>query len=321
MKYLDDVGLVGLGLPYSRNFVDLGLATVVSKNDALLFEGHDRKGDPWQAWVPQTSGVGWTEVWTADFDHNGQDDLLIAVHPGINGRCTGRADLLFLLFDQAGRPSPWYVSTEVPNGKKYPYLPAILLDLNNDGRAEIVSTVCEYGDQSQGHWTDWSVTGVYEARDTQWITLRTADVAPYLRAATRANGVKNWLPVKPGEWPDQEIGRDASSSIALKQLILSDEHCHGINIPIDADGRPYIPVNDPCDELRYDRALYSDGRTRRGWPWVVIDGPHGREIFIAKNEDALRGVIREGYRVKLLGDDAEPSWLWAEEAQAVVPLP
>ena len=129
MKYLDDVGLVGLGLPSSKDRVDLGLATVVSKNDALLFEGHDRKGDPWRTWIPQTSGVGWTEVWTADFDHNGQSDLLIAVHPGLSGRCTGRADLLFLLFDQAGRPSPWYVSTEIPNGKKYPYLPTILLDL------------------------------------------------------------------------------------------------------------------------------------------------------------------------------------------------
>ena len=320
MKYLDDVGLVGLGLPYSRNIIDLGLATVVSKNDALLFEGHDRKGDSWHAWVPQTSGVGWTEVWTADFDHNGQRDLLIAVHPGINGRCTGRADLLFLLFDQTGRPSPWYVSTEIPNGKEYPYLPAILLDLNSDGRAEILSTACEYGDQSAGHWTDWSITGVYEARDTQWIPLRSANSAPYIQAATRANGIKTWLPLKPSEWPDQGIGRDAPNSIALKQLIPSDEHCHGINIPIGPDG-PFIPLNDPCDELRHDRALYSDGRTRRGWPSVVIDGLHGREIFIANNEAALRRVIEKGYRVKLLGDDAEPSWLWAEEAQAVVPLP
>ena len=87
------------------------------------------------------------------------------------------------------------------------------------------------------------------------------------------------------------------------------------------DGRVVAQANDPCDELSYDHASYSDGRTRRGWPWVVIDGPHGRDIFIANNEAALRRVIEKGYRVKLLGDDAEPSWLWAEEGQAVVPLP
>ena len=100
-----------------------------------------------------------------------------------------------------------------------------------------------------------------------------------------------------------------------------DERCHGvINLTV-VDGRVVAPVNDPCDELKYPHASYSDGRTRRGWPPVVIDGPHGREIFIANNKVALRRVIEKRYRVKLLGDDAEPSWLWAEETQAVVPLP
>ena len=320
MKYLDDVGLVGLGLPYSRNAVDLGLATVVSKHDALLFEGHDRKGEPWRAWVPQTSGVGWTEVWTADFDHNGQSDLLIAVHPGINGRCTGHADLLFLMFDSSGRPTPWHVSTEIPNGTKFPYLPVIVLDVNRDGRAEIVSTACEYGDQSQGHWTDWSITGVYEARDGRWIPLRPNNADPYRRAASKANGVKEWLPIKPNERLDELTGFNSPSNMKLERLIPPEEACRNVHIPIAiVDG--VAVIDHSCDELRQEHALYSDGRTRRGWPWVVIDGPHGRDIFVANNEAALRRVIEKGYRVKLLGDDAEPSWLWAEEAQTVVPLP
>ena len=142
MKYLDEVG--ELGFDPNKKSVDLGLASVVSDNGALRFEGRDHKGEPWRVWVPQTSGAGWMEVWTADFDHNGEPDLLVGSHGSINGRCVGRTDLLFLLFDQSGRPSPWYVSTEIPNGKKYPYLPAILLDLNRDGRAEIISTSCEY---------------------------------------------------------------------------------------------------------------------------------------------------------------------------------
>jgi hypothetical protein len=319
MKYLDEVGLIGLRGPDPRNSVDLGIAFVVSENgDALRFEGRDHKGDPWRVWIPQTSGAGWTEVWTGDFDHNGQPDLLIGAHPAISGRCVGRADLLFLMFDESGRPKPWQVSTEIPNGNRFPYQPAILLDLNRDGRAEIVSTACAYGTKFEGPFTEWSITGVYEARDARWIPLRTGEVTPYLRAAAKANGIKEWLPVKPSQWLDQLVGLNAS--VKLERLIPPDESCRGVRIHV-VDGTVVAPVNDPCDELQYAHASYSDGRTRRGWPSVVIDGPHGREIFVANNEDALRRVIREGYRVKLLGDDAEPSWLWAEETQTVVALP
>src|SRR4051812_32348897 len=98
---------------------------------------------------------------------------------------------------------PWYVSTEIPNGNKFPYLPAILLDVNQDGRAEIVSTSCEYGTEFDGPSTNWSITGIYEARETQWIPLRDAATASYLQAARKANGVKDWLPIKSGEWLDQ----------------------------------------------------------------------------------------------------------------------
>jgi hypothetical protein len=320
MKFLDEVGHLGSDFD-KRKSVEIRTATVFPEEGVLRFEGRDRNGSPWHAWVPQTGGIGWTEVWTADFDRNGQPDLLIASHFPGNGRCESPADLFFLLFDQFGRPVPWHVSTEIPNGTKFPYLPAILLDANRDGRAEIVSTVCEYGDQTQGHLTDWSITGVYEARDTRWVPLRTANVAAYIQAATTSNGVNKWLPVKPGEWLDSLRAIDAASGTKLTRLIPEEERCrHVINIPI-VDGRVVQPVDDPCDEQRYQHASYSDGLTRRGWPWVVIDGPHGREIFIANNEDALRRVIEKGYRVKLLGDDAEPSWLWAEEAQAVIPLP
>jgi hypothetical protein len=321
MKYLDEVGLLGLDGPDKRNSVDLRLASVVSENgDALRFEGRDHKGNPWRIWVPQTSGAGWTEVWTADFDHNGQPDLLIGSHPAINGRCVLRAEILFLMFDQLGRPMPWLVSTEIPNGNKFPFLPAILLDINRDGRAEIVTTQCAYGNELKGHWTDWSITGIYEARDAQWIPLRSANVTPYVRVAAKANGISQWLPPKPREWAESLSGIDASNRLKLERLIPPDENCHGVNIQV-VDGRVVAPANDPCEESHYQHAAYSDGRTRRGWPWVVIDGAHGRDTFIAKNEDALRRVIQQGYRVKLLGDDAEPLWLWAEEAETVVPLP
>jgi len=319
MKYLDDVGLVGLDGPDKRTSVNLGLATVVSQNDALHFEGRDRNGDSWHAWIPQTSGAGWTEVWTADFDHNGQKDLLIGLHgTAINGRCTQGTDVYSLLFDEAGRPVPWHISTEIFDWKKGAHLPAIVLDLNRDGRAEIVSTNCVSGNGK--FWTDWSITGVYEARDARWIPIGIADASPYVRAATQAHNVDRWLSTKPSEWLDES--KTSQSGIRLEKLVPPVESCQGVRIPMEVvDSQARVAANDPCEELRYKHAVYSDGRTRLGWPWVVIDGPHKREIFIANNEAALRRVIDAGYRVKLLGDDAEPSWLWAEETQAVVALP
>ena len=266
MKYLDDVGSLGSELD-RRKSANLGIASVSSEDGLLRFEGRDRKGDPWLAWVTQTGGVGWTEVWTADFDHNGQRDLLIASHFPGNGRCVRGADLLFLLFDQSGRPVPWHVPTELPNGNKFPYLPALLLDENRNGQAEIVSTECAYS--SEGILAvDWSITGIYEARDAQWIPLRDAVTAPYLQAARKANGVKDWLPIKSGEWPDQLAGFKASANTKLEHLLPGDESCRGIRVNV-VDGRVVVLDHDPCDELRYDHALYSDGLTRRGWPWVV----------------------------------------------------
>jgi len=316
MKYLDEVGAIGLGFD-ERQSVDLGLVSVFSENgDVLRFEGRDHKGDPWRIWIPQTGERGGAEIWTADFDHNGQRDLLISSLATTNGRCTLHSNLLFLLFDSAGRPVPWYVHTEVPTLMNSPYLPAVLLDVNHDGRAEVISVACDYN--YEGFWTDWSITGVYEARDTQWSPLRTSGIRPYVRAAAAAYGVDRWLNSSPSEWPNQF----AELSFARVQgLISPDESCPGIDIRIGKDGRVASFLYNPCDTLRYEHAVYSDGKMRRGWPWVVINGPHGRDIFIANNEAALRRVIEKGVPVKLLGDDADPSWLWAEEAQAVVPLP
>jgi hypothetical protein len=318
MKYLDEVG--ALGSDYDkRTSVDLGLAAVSSEGgDTFRFEGRDVNGDPWLVWLPQTGERGGAEVWTADFDHNGQRDLLISSLSTTNGRCTLHANLLFLLFDTSGRPVPWYVRTEVPSLKPWPYVPAVLLDVNHNGRAEVIPVACEYN--QEGFWTDWSIKGIYEARDTQWLPLQTSNLAPYLHATTAAYGEDRWLNTPSSEWPDQS--KASHSGITLEELIPPDENCHGVRIPTEVvDGQVRIAVTDPCDESKYEHALYSDGRRRRGWPWVVIDGAHEREIFVANNEDALRGVIREGYPVKLLGDDKEPSWLWAEETQAIVPLP
>jgi len=143
----------------------------------LRFEGRDIAGKPWRLWLRGVGGVGWTDVWMADFDHNGQRDLLIAAHFPGNGRCVRYVDIMILMFDASGRPIPWTAGTNLPNGDKSPYIPAILRDINADGRAEIVTTGCEPGEwPGEEHWR---MTGVYEARETRWTPLRNVALAPY----------------------------------------------------------------------------------------------------------------------------------------------
>ena len=206
MKYVDEVGHLGEGLYDHRKFADLGFAKAFPEEGGLRFEGRDHTGKIWRAWTPQVGGAGFTEVWTADFDHNGQPDLLIAAVPISSGRCVNGVDITVLLFDASGRPVPWIASTEIPyTERREPYRPAILLDTNNDGRAEIVTTEC-------GPWDvdslDNRVTGVYEARDTRWVPLRDAPLEPYIRAAHAAHpsyppGYIHWFLTPPERWADQ----------------------------------------------------------------------------------------------------------------------
>jgi hypothetical protein len=206
MKYVDEVGHLGEDVFDKRKFADLGFAKAFPDEDGLRFEGRDRAGKVWRVWMPQSGGASSTEVWTADFDHNGQPDLLIASEPALSGHCVSRADITMLLFDASGRPVPWMVSTEIPDTeRREPYRPAILLDTNKDGRAEIVTTECGPWDADS---VDYSVTGVYEARDTHWVPLRNADLKPYIQAAHAAHpafrpGYIHWLPVEPEKWVDE----------------------------------------------------------------------------------------------------------------------
>jgi hypothetical protein len=217
MKYVDEVGHLGEGLYDHRKFADLGFAKVFPDAGGLRFEGRDHAGKIWRMWMPEVGGASSTEVWTADFDNNGEPDLLIAAEPALNGHCVSRADITMLLFDVSGRPVPWIVSTEIPDTERHePYRPAILLDTNKSGRAEIVTTECGPWDADS---LDYRITGVYEARDTRWVPLRDAPPEPYIQAAHAANasdsyppGYIHWFLTPPEEWPDQMKLVDADSA-------------------------------------------------------------------------------------------------------------
>ena len=191
-----------------------------------------------------------------------------------------------------------------------------MLAVNRDRRAELVMTSCEYSDPSDTRrlGEDRQIAGVYQASAGRWILLRSAVMAPYSQVARAANGGRGvkWLHVAPNEWPDQLSGCDTPASLRLEQLLSKPPDCPAIDLRF-VDGHFELPPpDDPCKVLAEGGAVYSDGRTRFGHPNVMIDGPDGRDIYVANNDDALRRIMSAGYRLKLLGDDKHPSWLWIQ---------
>ena len=323
MRHLDEVGHLGTEFD-SRKSANVGLARVFSDGNGLRFEGRDHGRKPWRVWVENFGGLGFTDVWTADFDHNGQPDLLIAPFFPKNGRCVNSLDIVILLFDGDGRPVPWTIHTEMPHGSGHPYRPVFITDLNGDGNAEIVPVDCEYA-MGPGVGTDWTIIGVFEARDARLVPMRNVNIGSYERALKKAyapHGLEeNWLPVQPIKWPDQMSGMDISAQLRLTAMLPAAEQYHGVRVPPIVNGRMVTDWKDPCKEIGHDRAVYSDGQTRRGWPSVIIDGPDGRDIYAFHPEQALRRIIKQKYPVKLLGSDSEPAWVWADAAKPSVASP
>jgi hypothetical protein len=117
LRYLGEVG--HLWPPFSsRRSVTLGHVLVTSEADGgLVIAGHDDDQKSWRASVPVGSGIGFTDVWQADFDRNGRQDLLIAAYAPQNGRCVDGMTLSFLLFNDHGQPVPWVIQSHIPAGR------------------------------------------------------------------------------------------------------------------------------------------------------------------------------------------------------------
>ncbi|MGD0501037.1 MAG: hypothetical protein ABSC23_21705 [Bryobacteraceae bacterium] len=313
MKYLDEVGHLG-GLD-PRTSVDLGIAVVYAEPGGdLRFEGHDLKGKLWRVWIPPAAGIGGTDVWTADFDRNGRQDLLIAAYFPSNGRCTDGAEIYTLMFDDLGRPMPWLAHSNSFTDFERPPVP--IVDANGDGRAEMVTVSCEYSPPGTVLGDDRRISGVYEAKDARWLPIRNAPEDVYLAAAKgqlsqRPPGTERWLETDPASWPDFLAGYDSQPTAQIRSVITAAVGCGGIRLAV-VNGRVVRPTDDPCDLLRYNQVVYSDGKPRQGWPFVVIDSSDGRDLFFSDAGAALRNALRMGYRFKILEDAASPDLLWMD---------
>jgi hypothetical protein len=299
---------------------DTGEANFIGRSDSRL-EGRDQRGRPWRAIISTSGGVGWTDVWEGDFDANGRKDLMIAAHMPGNGRCTNLVDLTFLLFDTNGWPLPWSIETYLPKSGGPGKIPAILRDVNRDGRAELVATDCSYAD-GERFGEDRGITGIYESRDGRWSLIRPPDLNPYLAAvkANHSHGFVYFTRPHPARWSD--LGNATTLNrirATITKLLPADPNCGGVRLEV-VDGRVQVPVNDPCNELGVDRFVFSDGMVCYGQPTAIIDAAGTREIIDARLEgvlDAWRRMVQTRLPVTALGSVREnrctPSLLWASD--------
>lgn len=201
MQYVDEVG--HLGNPYSdekRTAVDVGMAKIRADGDGGLVV----EGEKWMVRIEQKGGVGWTTVWSADFDGNGRRDLLFAGYFPGNGRCVNNGvEVSVLLFREDGVPEVWELRTMLPDLTRFPYVPILVRDLDGDGRAEFVTILCERVDPPEGFGERYEVDGVFEARDGRLAPLVGTDVGAYAKVARRALGSRlrtsarsNWQEVR-----------------------------------------------------------------------------------------------------------------------------
>lgn len=318
LRYLDDISHLATDYD-ARTSVRFGRIQVVAVEAGnIRFQGRDDNGKAWHAVLPVSGGIGYTTVWRADFDRNSRPDLLIASEFPKVGRCIDPVTLAFLLSDEAGRPIPWLIQTFTPFPRGETTLPA-LFSAAGDGKLKLVTTDCQ---EDNG---DRSVTGIYEAEGAMWRLVQPARLDSYtalVRRKYRTRDQVRLLPVTPANWLDQGNYFDEKTQpqTTISAVLPASPECrHVVNLPIGPDGRVFIDVTDPCQELGKDRLDLSDGKRCYGWPTVMLDRPDSREIVAETERKELEPLLREiaakQYPVRLAGEKelgkCSPSLVWA----------
>lgn len=324
LHYLGEVGHLGTDFD-PRPAATYGAIRVAPEEEGgLRVQGRDDSLRPWTAILPAEGGIGFTDLWRADFDGNGRQDLLVAALFPKNGRCVDEITLSFLLFDRQGRPVPWVIDTRMPESKGLPAIPALFADLEHGGRAELVVTDCSYSNPPRSG-TDQRIAGIYVASEGRWSLARPGDLAPYTQLVRRSYrfraGHDELLASDPARWADQGNAIDAHSAPVRVDAVLAPlPDCRSVvRLPPVVDGRLQLPWTNPCDEAGKDRLRLSDGTVCYGRPTVVLDRAGGREIVAEPKRlnAALQEVVDSRHAVVLTGQTdsgrCSPAMLWDTE--------
>lgn len=118
-------------------------------------------GDEAGQWRIPAPGHFCDYLWTRDFDKNGRIDLLLTGATGGNGLAP-YTYLFFVMIDANGQPRPWII---FGYGARDSDGPEDLVDLNGDGRIEVVAR--HFGGAELGQYNYWT-TALYEPRNAFW---------------------------------------------------------------------------------------------------------------------------------------------------------
>jgi hypothetical protein len=307
MHYVGEIGHLDTDED-RRTSVNLGIAKAVNTESGIRLEGKDDHGKVWHASIPIDGGIGWTDVWIADFDGNSRQDLLIASFFPPSGRCLDPIRLTFLMIDSGGRPVPWSIETNWPKAIGEGRRPALLVDANHTGRAELIATECQYA-AGVGADVNRRIIGIYEAKNAYWELMHPQDLSPFsavFRANHRESSHVHLL--APNLADKRDLGNHpipGISPVTLKEVQPPRPECsHAVYLPPLVNGVLQPFDHDPCDELRYSRLMFSDGSTCYcdGALTVVFDGSEGREILEVESEKRLDPILREviGRRAQII---------------------
>lgn len=269
--------------------VNLGTVRAASVHASYArLDGRDRAGKPWRAWMRTFGGIVGTEVWAADFDRNGQDDLLVARHFAANGWCPAPVDVVILLFDSGGRPVPWKLHSQSPPAsanERYPFEPIAVIDSNRDGRAEFVSLACTSPFDNHPLGQSW-IDGTYSAKDARLGVVKSPDLKAY-RARVGP------LAARPAEWQDLRPDPESKTWEQIESLAKGEIGCKEfqpppLTLPVLGPGRNWCSLTPrtPARPPKTRRLSSRDAARMRGQrtssltdPTVAISGSRtGRKV-------------------------------------------
>ncbi len=148
----------------------------------IVFSGRNLSGKAWR--VGATASNYYNALYEGDLDRNGTSDLILAMGTGGNGLAPSTR-LIFVTFDRRGD------ATLFEGTGYYQSLPdgiLDLVDLDGDGRAELVHMVFD-----DGYW----ITDVYRVRESRWSRVRGSLAGLRFPLYTRFTNRPNHKPVRP----------------------------------------------------------------------------------------------------------------------------